>query len=275
VDQFLAAYDAVLARWPVPHEALDVPTSFGTTRVQACGPPDRAPLVLLPGGGATSAMWFANVEALHRTNRVLAVDIMGDAGRSVPNDRLRTRSDLMTWLDEVLDHLELPAVALCGYSYGAKIALEYALHAPHRVRRLALLEPTACFAGMSPRYLLHAAPLLLRPSNRRLRALFGWEAGDAGPLDATWLDLTAAASEVSTRLVIPRRPSRARLRGLTVATLVLLAGRSRAHDIDRVAAGARRSLPDVTIGVLPDVSHHGVPFRHAERLNRELLAFLG
>lgn len=285
MDRFLSAYRDVLAQWPVVPEPVDVPTRFGTTRVQVCGPAGGEPLVLLPGGGATSAVWFANVEALSGSHRVLAVDVMGDAGRSVPDPRrpMRTSSDLMSWLDQVLDHFvpagpavpAVPAVALCGHSYGAKIALAYALHAPHRVRRLALLDPTACFAGMSLRYLLHALPLLVRPSERRLRAFLGWEAGEAA-LDPAWLNLAAiGAAECPTRLAVPRRPRRAQLRGLTTPTQVVLAGRSRAHDVGRVGAGVRRLLPGAAVAVLPDVSHHGMPFQHAERLNRELLAFLG
>jgi hypothetical protein len=34
---FLAAYDAALKEWPVPHEEVDVPTRFGTTHVVVCG----------------------------------------------------------------------------------------------------------------------------------------------------------------------------------------------------------------------------------------------
>lgn len=284
MDRFLSAYDAVLANWPVPHRALDVHTRFGTTRVQVCGPEGGAPLVLLPGGGATSTVWFANVEALHRSNRVFAVDIVGDAGRSVPDRGPRDRAELMSWLDEVLDRLGLEQASLCGHSYGAWIALAYALHAPGRVRRLALLDPTTCFAGMSPRYLWHALPLLLRPSGGRLRALLRWEqgaqsdarSGAAGDLREAWLDLSATvADEVPTKIVMPRRPSRDQLRGLSVPTLVLLAGASRAHDVDRVAATARTLLPDVTVEALPGVSHHGMPFVRAVQLNARLVEFLG
>jgi pimeloyl-ACP methyl ester carboxylesterase len=280
MDRFLVAYDAVLARWPVPSKAVDLPTGFGATRVQVCGHPDGAPLVLLPGGGATSTVWFANVEALGRSHQVFAVDVMGDAGRSVPNVQsgrsLRTSEDLMSWLDEVIDDLGLESVSLCGHSYGGQIALAYALHAPHRVRRLVLLDPTMCFAGMSPRYLWHALPLLLRRSERRLRALLRWEVGGAGTIDAEWLNLAAVgADEFQTKLVVPPRPRRERLRGLAVPTLLLLAGRSRAHNIDRVAANARRLLPDVVVNVLPHVSHHGMPMVNADQLNSRMIEFLG
>ena len=46
----MALYDAVLARWPVPHEFLYVPTRHGATFVVASGDPAAAPLVLLRAG---------------------------------------------------------------------------------------------------------------------------------------------------------------------------------------------------------------------------------
>jgi len=36
--KYMAAYEAVLALWPVPHESFDVPTRFGKTHVIASGP---------------------------------------------------------------------------------------------------------------------------------------------------------------------------------------------------------------------------------------------
>src|SRR5439155_24765591 len=150
---FNKAYDAVLARWPLPVEPVEVDSPYGTTHVNVCGPPDGRPLVLLHGGGATPTVWFANVAELARAHRVHAVDHINDAGRSVPHGRpVRSRDDLMAWLDAVLTGLGLDAVRLCGHSYGGWLALCYALHAPQRVTHLALLDPTLCFAGMPLSY---------------------------------------------------------------------------------------------------------------------------
>src|SRR5215468_5492259 len=62
--EFLARYDAMLARWPVPVRTLDIPGRHGTTRVIACGPADGPATVLLPGGGATATVWWSTVGAL-------------------------------------------------------------------------------------------------------------------------------------------------------------------------------------------------------------------
>jgi pimeloyl-ACP methyl ester carboxylesterase len=268
---FAEAYDALLARWPLPVEPVDVPSAYGTTRVQVCGRVGGPPLVLLPQYAATSTVWFANAGELGAAYRLYAVDPIGQPGRSVPGERsLDSREKLMDWLDGLLSGLGLASASLCGHSYGAWLALSYAAHAPDRVRRLALLDPTDCFAGLSLAYRLRAVPLLLRPSPRRWDAFVGWETRGAAPPDPDWARLAKLASTSRPRFVVPRRP---RLDGLRVPTLVVLAEKSRAHDIATVEASARRLLPDVTSVVLPDVAHHSLPTAHADRLNRELLAF--
>jgi pimeloyl-ACP methyl ester carboxylesterase len=272
---FSKAYDAVLSRWPAGVRSIDVPSVYGTTRVHICGPEDGLPLVLLPGGGTTSAVWFANIAHLTRTHRVFAVDLMGDIGRSVHDGApLRGTSDLMVWLNEVYDALGLNGAQLCGHSYGAWIALNYALHAPQKTSRLVLLDPTNCFAGMSPTYLLHAAPVLLKRTAQRERAFFRWETGSA-PADPMWQDfLDSAAGAQRSKVVVMRRPKAEDLANCTVPTLVLLAEHSRAHDVRRVAAGARRLLRSATVATLPDASHHSIPTEHPDELNRWLTEFL-
>ena len=160
IDDYLAAYDALLERWQVPVTALDVPGEFGNTRVNICGPEDAAPLVLMHGGRTASPGWFANAAELGREHRVYAIDTMGDPGRSV-NDRrpVASRADLARWLDELIAALCLKNADYCGHSFGAWQSLSCALRAPQRVRRLVLLDPTQCFAGFTPSCLWHAALL--------------------------------------------------------------------------------------------------------------------
>jgi pimeloyl-ACP methyl ester carboxylesterase len=267
---FDSAYDAELARWPHPTTSLDVPGRYGTTHVQVCGPPDGPPLVLLPGGGCTSTVWFAVATALARTHRVHAPDPIGGPGRSVTDRPPRRVADLMTWLDTLLDGLHLDTTALGGHSYGGWQALGYALHAPTRITRLALLDPTDCFAGLSLAYRLRALPLLARPTAARMRAVVEWES-NGSPLDESSLALTCLGAEYRGRTVLPRRPPVGRL---TVPTLLLLAERSRAHDVHRVRATAQRLVPGIGVTVLTGASHHSVPTTNSAQLTRELLAFL-
>ncbi|WP_069172521.1 alpha/beta fold hydrolase [Streptomyces griseus] len=275
--RFHAAYDDVLAHhWPATTTPTVISTPYGTTHLNSCGPEDAPPLFLLPGGGATSTVWFAQAARLARTHRVHAVDVVGEPGRSTVGERpVRTAADLTHWLDAVLDALGVGSAALCGHSYGAWIALRHALHAPRRVGRLVLVDPTGCFAGFRPGYLLHALPMLLRPTERRTRAFLAWETGGA-EFDPAWARLRDAAVRFpAARPVTGPRPSAEALRGLEVPTLVLTARRGRAHDAARVAATAERLLAHAGTATL-DATHHSLPLHSPEaaELARHMEDFL-
>lgn len=271
---FEAAYDTLIARWGVSVEAIDVPSRFGVTRVNACGPRDAPPLVLLHGGRSNSASWYANAAPLARTRRVYAPDTIGDPGRSRNTGRpVRNREDLLDWLAHILAALKIDRADLCGHSFGAWLALAHALNAPRgSIGRLALLDPTQCFAGFAPACLWHALPGMLRPS-RGNEAYLRWETADAD-LDPDWLALQRLSATVPAgKIVGGRRPKPSALQALDVPVLVLLAERSRVHDIDTVAERASRTLPHAVIDMLPDVSHHMIPFTRPEALNKRLTEF--
>ncbi|MEV2253853.1 alpha/beta hydrolase [Streptomyces sp. NPDC050147] len=270
---FDLAYEQLRARWPESTEERDVVTPYGRTRVHVYGPADGSPLVLLPGGSATGLVWFANARAVGKRYRVHAVDLLGDAGRTERRGTpLKNADDLTAWLDGLLDGLGLARTHLCGHSYGAWLAVKYALHAPQRVDRLALVDPTQVFTGFRPGYLLRALPTLIRPSQARARAFLAWETAEARP-DETWQRLYALATTVPGRkLIAGGRPRTADLR---MPVLVLLAEQSRAHRSLKAAARARRMLPQGEVALLPEATHHSLPLTAPTQLNDRLMNFLG
>lgn len=270
--EFYRTYDAVLAKWPHGTASLDLESAYGTTRVNVCGPHDAPPVVLLPGGGATSTSWFDNVASLSRQNRVYAVDLIGDAGRSLSTGRpMKSVDDLLDWLDSVVDGLELSSPSLIAHSYGAMIALAYALRAPDRVSRLVLIDPNSCFAGMRAQYLLHAIPILVRPTETRERAFIAWET-DGVSLDQDWLSLLAlgAAHFPKSKTIVPKRPNSKALSTFAVDTTVILAGRSKVHDSTKVEAAIHAYLPHARTIILDTATHHTLPMVPAAELNSAL-----
>ncbi|MFH8836060.1 alpha/beta fold hydrolase [Streptomyces sp. NPDC017868] len=257
---YAAAYEELLATWPAPTTTSELRTPHGTTHVLHHGPPDGPPVLLLPSGGSTACSWRATAAALGATHRVHAVDLVGGPGRSrADGSPIRTAADLTAWLDALLDGLGLASASLCGHSYGGWIALRYALAAPGRTDRLVLLDPTGCFAGFGPGYLLHALPVLLRPTAARMEALLTWETGGAAHDPAVRRLDTLAAELPRHRPVTGPRPTRAELAALRPPTLMLAAGRSRVHDAARITATARATVPGIATETLPEATHHTLP----------------
>ncbi|MCK4689422.1 MAG: hypothetical protein KAT41_03900, partial [Candidatus Marinimicrobia bacterium] len=76
-------------------------------------------MVLLASGGATSLFWIPNVKMLSENFKVYAIDNIYDFGRSRHTQVFKTPNDIMIWLDELFNVLELGNnINLMGLSYG-------------------------------------------------------------------------------------------------------------------------------------------------------------
>lgn len=271
----MEATTQALAAWPQERTVRDIATRFGTTRVYSTGPDSGRPIVLLPGGGATAASWYATAGPLADAGmKVYAVDIICDKGRSVPGENpVATRADLVVWLTETMQGLGLEKADLAGHSYGGWIAAHHAIHAPDSVDRLLLLDASTVFAGFHLSYLLRSLPLLVGDHDKNMRRLLAWET--RGRASGLWVELMCSAgSRPRPKLVLPKRPTDEELRRLPGRTLVLVAGQARAHDTAKSAATARRLLPEAVVEVLPEATHHTIPAQDAGALNDAVLSFL-
>jgi len=275
---YFARYDALLGRWPVDVEPLDLRGRYGTTHVNACGPAGAPAIVLMHGGRATSTVWYGIVGALARTHRVYAIDTIGDSGRSVDDgEPLVGLSGLMRWLDETLDRLGVGATAFAGHSLGAWTSMQYALHAPDRVNRLALLDPTDCLSPTPLRYKLRAIPLFVGRAQDRWRRFFCWET-QGHPVDPEFLDLWASSIKATWRprakLTLPKRPPAATIARFRTPTLVVVAGRSRQNkprQLERLAY----TLPDVRVVTLPPATHFTLPQEYPAEIAAAIIDLVG
>lgn len=97
-------------------------------------------LVLVHGLAASRAFWFgAYALPLARHFRVTLYDLRGHGY----SERPPSGYDAPTQAEDLaalLEHLRIERCALAGHSYGGAIALEYAVRAPQKVERLALLD---------------------------------------------------------------------------------------------------------------------------------------
>ncbi|MFB7476280.1 alpha/beta fold hydrolase [Kitasatospora sp. NPDC056184] len=261
-QRFDAAYQRTLAElWPGPRTAIDLPTSFGTTRLYRTGPRHgahdggREPVVLLPGSGGNALMWHRYVDALARHRPVVAVDTVGEPGASVQSAPIADGRDGAAWLEEVLTGLDTTAAHLVGCSYGGWLALSHRLHHPGRTASLTLLDP-AGFAGLGPRFyawliaggLAAAAPRPLRPRLARL-------VGNSTVLETELMGLMRASTGFRRVLPVPPVFSDEELRRLDGPALFLLGERSALHDARAVAGRIGRLLPSARVEVVPGAGH--------------------
>jgi len=169
MDQQLEAAQAALLATHAPDTRVHpVPWSQGETQVLELG--DDPPLLLIHGGGNGAFEWVPLLSALARNHRVIAVDRPGH-GLADPFDYRGV--DLLdharTFLRDILDALELRAVDVVANSMGGLWSVAFAIDAPERVSRLALVGAPAGVTRSVPHQLrLLGLPLIGKPLGRFL-----------------------------------------------------------------------------------------------------------
>jgi pimeloyl-ACP methyl ester carboxylesterase len=105
-----------------------------------------APVILLHGGLANSNYWGKLVPALSPRYRVIVMDSRGH-GRSSRDDKPYGYDLMASDVVALMDYLKIDKAALIGWSDGAIVGLDIAMHHPERLTKLfafaANSDPTA------------------------------------------------------------------------------------------------------------------------------------
>jgi pimeloyl-ACP methyl ester carboxylesterase len=94
-----------------------------------------APIVLLHGGLANANYWGSQVRVLERDYRVVVMDSRGH-GRSTRNAQPFGYDLMARDVTGLMDFLQIPNAAIVGWSDGAILGLDIAMHHPERVSKL-------------------------------------------------------------------------------------------------------------------------------------------
>ncbi len=254
--RFLATYDAAMGElWP-PHERHEVPTRSGPTAAYSTGSSTAPPVVLLPGGSSNATSWAPLLPSLLPRYRVIAVDLIGEAGRSRQHAPIPDAAARAAWLEDTLAGLGVERAHVVGLSAGGAIALNQAVHLPRRLVSVSALEPARVLAPLRAGFVLRTLRVLLTRSPGAASAFLGWVGGHTVDLSSPTASLAVAAlTEYRTRAVPPppRVPASA-LRSIDLPTLVLLGADSGVHDARRAAARAAL-VPRAEVHVLAGAGH--------------------
>ena len=271
--KYYAAYEAMFGLWKVTHESIDVATGYGSTHINVCGPEDGDPLVLLHAAGLSSTVWFANIGDLSTRYRVYAVDVIGDAGKSVAESVMMERTDYAHWLKEVLDGLNIEKCDLVGHSYGGWLTLNMALAYPERLRKIALLAPAASLRplGFMTKLILILGEYKIHPP---ARSVLKAAVARGTKLEESFVDLMEMVTHhCAPATMYPTVYSDNELRQIQVPALLLIGERDKIYNPRKAIERAQNCISDLTAEIIPDAGHLLI-MDQPEIINSGILQFL-
>jgi 3-oxoadipate enol-lactonase len=105
------------------------------------------PILLIHGFTNYGLAWAPPLAALvHSGHRVILPDLYGH-GASSPATRICTVSDLASDMINLLDHLGVGSVIVCGLSLGGMVALQMAVDQPNRISSIIVVNSRSWFTG--------------------------------------------------------------------------------------------------------------------------------
>lgn len=270
---YLRAYDALTALWTIAPTAVEVPTSFGSTRVHRFGSGTGVPLVLLHPMGGTSLTWQPFIDAFARDRVVYALDTIGCAGRSVQSKPITDPADYGTWFEDVVAGLGLEKVHLFGYSDGSWHAGLVGSHAPQRIVSLVVGEPGAWLSGISKGLLMRMLWIGLRPTHKNFAKFNAWMSPG---VELHELETNVVKASMGFRRRTPwLKPfDDQQLRSISVPTLAFFGSETVLGDPDVAARRAVEHIPDVEVEIFPGLGHSALWQDPGATVGR-LLTFIG
>ncbi|MET9514569.1 alpha/beta hydrolase [Streptomyces sp. NPDC002994] len=236
------------------------------------------PLICLPGGAMRAAAYLGDLGGLSAHRQLVLLDLRGTGGSAVPADPSTYRCErLVADVEALRDHLGLERMDVLAHSAAGNLGMLYAAAHPGRVRRLALVTPTAWAAGVpvTPEDRLAAARLrkgepwfeeAYAALDAQLRGVdtsgsaypffYGrWDAAAQAHAAASPQQLNRAAATVfATESTFDPPATRTGLAALAAPVLVLAGERDGVPTPERAAEMAAL-FPDVELAVQPGGGH--------------------
>lgn len=233
--------------------------------------------MLLPGLSATSLMWSPYIAVWSRSYRTYALDIPGDAGRSVPSKRM-VRADYLRWLDEVLEALQLNCTRLVGQSYGGWLAGQYAVHAPSRLDKMVLIAPAATVLPIRAAFLARSV-MMLAFGFGSMRKFWHWNLPDLSRADPAAIDdviKTKTLEKQCLKLPLPQRPtclSDDQLQKLKMPVLFLVGENEKLYSARQAVKRLGTIAPAIQTEIFAGAGHDLVRL-HVDKVRALVLDFL-
>jgi pimeloyl-ACP methyl ester carboxylesterase len=140
---------------PRPDVAATAPINGIRLWYAVYGPARAAPVILLHGGLANANYWGDLIPALAPTHQVIVLDSRGH-GRSTRNATQLGYELMASDVIALMDRLHVPRAAIVGWSDGAIVGLQIAIHHPDRLTGLFAFAANSDPSGVAD---VHASPV--------------------------------------------------------------------------------------------------------------------
>jgi pimeloyl-ACP methyl ester carboxylesterase len=260
----MAAYDAEVARAPVPYQSQLVSTRYGATHILSGGPLDAPPVFLFHHWWSSAAGIGASFPFLFPSYHVYMPDIIGQMGKSAPTRPPTDGPAYAEWVADLFDALGLSQAILIGVSGGSWVVLKCAAYAPERVKSAVVVSAVGLSGSFSRWTQFVRSPLFgivigLFP----FRPAIGWAArsftgpyASGSPWYASFVEGIYLGRRYFKGTMPPGPLTDDELRRITSPTLVLIGEQEHLYHPSAAVARARRLIPGlVSADVIADAGH--------------------
>jgi pimeloyl-ACP methyl ester carboxylesterase len=220
------------------------------------------PLVLLHGGLGNGTYFRNQIPVFAAHYRVIVVDSRGH-GRSTFDDQPITYPQMASDTLALLDRLAIAKASIVGWSDGAIVAIEIAMHHPERLTKVVAYGANYNPSGMRPDAF----------TNDTVTAYFGQAYADyqqLSPQPERWDALVAA---LSTTYAIDPDYTDEQLAAITVPVLILDGAKEELIDLNQTKLMALL-IPGAELAIMPDTGHFAM-FEQPDEFNAIVLDYLG
>jgi pimeloyl-ACP methyl ester carboxylesterase len=204
-----------------------------------------SPILLIHGGMGSADVWGFEVPKLSRTHEVIVADSRGH-GRSSHTDAAYSYHLMAEDYVALLDWLNVPKVALVGWSDGGIIGLDIAMNHSERLTKLFAQAANATPAGLNP-----------NPDLSGLSAACQRDEAEYKRLSPTPGDFAAFKAAIEAMWETEPNYSADDLRKITVPTEIVVGD----HDEFILPQHSRylaETIPDARLVILKNVSHMAI-----------------
>jgi len=251
-------------------------TRYGHTQTLVAGENNEKTIIFLHPMGLNLTAWIPNINILSEYYRIIAIDTIGDQGRSiVRRDYPENIQEYSFWLNDIIEHYGIKKISIIGCSMGGWIAHGYAIQYSEKIENLILISPAAGIPAKTTWGGLIFKMIFTNNEKKLQEVARGILGSHQAQVD--WIEYMGKASKdyKSAKLGMPKNFTKDEIRR-TGGKILLLIGEDDPiyKSIENVFNSVQSIRSDILCKVIPNAGHLG-GWDNPQFVNNEIKNFIG